>query len=140
VRSHDRRALVRPERLTVKLNHLDLQVADVQRTAALFEELFGFRHESSRTSPALAILTDGEGFTLVLQRKKNEAEAYPEGFHFGFLVPDVETVKRFHADARARALDVSEIIENNRGVLVYCRTADGLLIEVSWHRPRRAAS
>lgn len=124
----------------MKLNHLDLQVADVRRTAALFEELFGFRHESSRTSPALAILTDGEGFTLVLQRKKNESETYPEGFHFGFLVPDVETVERFHADARARGLDVSDVIENNRGILVYCRTGEGLLIEVSWHRPRRAVS
>lgn len=123
----------------MKLNHLDLQVADVQRTATLFEELLGFRHESSRTSPALAILTDGEGFTLVLQRKKNESETYPEGFHFGCLVPGVEIVKQFHADAQARGLDVSDVIENNRGILVYCRTWDGLLIEVSWHRPRQAS-
>lgn len=120
----------------MKLNHLDLQVTDVQRTAALFEALLGFRHESSRSSPALAILSDGEGFMLVLQRKKNESETYPEGFHFGCLVPDVETVTRFQADARARGLEVSDVIENNRGVLVYCRTWDGLLLEVSWHRPR----
>ena len=121
----------------MKLNHLDLQVSDVQRSVCLFEELLGFHLQSSRTSPALAILVGEGGFTLVLQRRKNAADQYPEGFHFGFLVEDVETVRRFHAAARARAdLDVSDVIENGRGVLVYSRTDDGLLLEVSWHRPR----
>jgi catechol 2,3-dioxygenase-like lactoylglutathione lyase family enzyme len=122
----------------VKLNHLDLQVSDVQRSAALFEQLLGLQLESSRTSPALAILTDGAGFTLVLQRRKNDADRYPEGFHCGFLVDDVETVRGFHAKASGHPdLEVSEIIENNRGVLVYVRTWDGVLIEVSWQRARR---
>jgi catechol 2,3-dioxygenase-like lactoylglutathione lyase family enzyme len=122
----------------VKLNHLDLQVSDVQRSAALFESLLGLTLQSSRTSTALAILTDGEGFTLVLQRRKRDGDAYPEGFHFGFLVGDVETVRVFHTRAVAvPALQVSEIIENGRGVLVYCRTDDGLLFEVSWQRPRQ---
>jgi catechol 2,3-dioxygenase-like lactoylglutathione lyase family enzyme len=121
----------------VKLNHLDLQVSDVQRSVVLFEQLFGLQLQSSRTSPALAILTDGEGFTLVLQRRKNDAEQYPEGFHCGFLVDDVETVRAFHARAVGHeGLEVSEIIENNRGVMVYVRTWDGVLIEVAWHRVR----
>ena len=29
------------------------------------------------------------GFTLVLQKKKRADEAYPEGFHCGFIVDDV---------------------------------------------------
>jgi catechol 2,3-dioxygenase-like lactoylglutathione lyase family enzyme len=132
------RALLRPGRPTVKLNHLDLQVSDVPRTVALFEQLLGFELQSSRASTAIAILSDGEGFTLVLQRKKNEADAYPEGSHFGFLLDDPEAVRRFHARAVAAGLvEVSELIENGRGVLVYCRTGDGLLFEVSWQRPRR---
>jgi catechol 2,3-dioxygenase-like lactoylglutathione lyase family enzyme len=121
----------------VKLNHLDLQVTDIQRSVHLFEQLFGLQLDSSRTSPALAILSDGMGFTLVLQRRKNEAEAYPEGFHFGFLLDDVDAVRRFHARAKEGALvEVSDVIENGRGVLVYLRTWDSLLIEVSWQRPR----
>jgi catechol 2,3-dioxygenase-like lactoylglutathione lyase family enzyme len=120
----------------VKLNHLDLQVSDVQRSVALFEPLLGLQLQSSRTSPALAILTDGEGFTLVLQRRKNDADTYPEGFHFGFFVDDVETVHRVQAEAKAHgALQVSDVLENGRGVLVYLRTWDGLLVEVSC--PRR---
>jgi catechol 2,3-dioxygenase-like lactoylglutathione lyase family enzyme len=125
----------------MKLNHLDLQVSDVQRSVELFEQLLGLQLQSSRTSPAVAILTDGDGFTLVLQRRKNEADRYPEGFHFGFLVTDVETVHRFQADAKARGLvEVSDVIENGRGVLVYLRTWDGLLVEVSCQRQRRGPS
>jgi catechol 2,3-dioxygenase-like lactoylglutathione lyase family enzyme len=121
----------------MKLNHLDLQVSDVPRTVTLFEELLGLRLESNRGSNALAILTDGEGFTLVVQRRKDEGGGYPDGFHFGFLVSDVEDVRRFHAAARARDLHVSDILENNRGTLVYWRSADGYLVEVSCHRARK---
>ena len=121
----------------MKLNHLDLQVADVPRSVGLFERLLGFRLESNRASEAIAILTDGEGFTLVLQRRKSETDRYPEAFHFGFLVNDPETVRSFHAKARDEDLaSVSDVIENGRGVLVYCRTKDGLLFEVSSHRVR----
>jgi catechol 2,3-dioxygenase-like lactoylglutathione lyase family enzyme len=120
----------------VNLNHLDLQVADVQRSVDLFERLLGLRLQSSRTSPAIAILSDGAGFTLVLQRRKDDAP-YPDGFHFGFLVDDPATVRAFQAAARAwDSLEVSEVLENGRGVLTYARTWDGLLFEVSWQRPR----
>ena len=121
----------------MKINHLDLQVSDVQRSVAMFEQLFGLELQSSRTSPAIAILSDREGFTLVLQRRKSETDVYPEGFHFGFLVNDVEAVHRFHALAGGReGVKMSGIVENGRGVLVYLRTWDGLLIEVSCHRKR----
>lgn len=49
------------------LNHLDLHVSDVPKTAALLEELLGLRVVSNRDSKAIAILEDGAGFTLVLQ-------------------------------------------------------------------------
>jgi hypothetical protein len=38
--------------------------------------------------------------------------------------------------ARARGLDVSNVLENGRGTLAYWRTEDGFLVEVSCHRPR----
>ncbi|MCA9599822.1 MAG: VOC family protein [Myxococcales bacterium] len=118
----------------MRLNHLDLQVSDVQRFTGLLEDVFGFRQLTSHASPAIAILDDGEGFTLVLQKKPRPA--YPKDFHFGFLVPDPETVKKKQTELKARGLHVSDVIENGRGVLVYCRTWDGIMIEVSWHRPR----
>jgi catechol 2,3-dioxygenase-like lactoylglutathione lyase family enzyme len=120
----------------VKLNHLDLQVADVPRTVTFFEDAFGFQLQSNRRSSSIAILSDGDGFVLVLQHKKSEDERYPDGFHFGFLVEDPEFVHRFHAMAHQLGLEVSEIIENGRGTHVYCKGPDGLLAEVS-HRERQ---
>lgn len=123
----------------MKLNHLDLQVSDVQRSVAFFEH-FTFQLRSSRTSPAIAIMDDGDGFVLVLQRRKNEDEAFPDGFHVGFLVDDVETVHATHARLRAEALPVSDIEVNGRGTMFYCRAPDGYAVEVSCRRaPVRSA-
>jgi catechol 2,3-dioxygenase-like lactoylglutathione lyase family enzyme len=116
----------------VKLNHLDLQVADVTRTVTFFEDAFGFQLQSSPRSSSIAILSDGDGFVLVLQRKKSEDKRYPEGFHFGFLVDDLDSVHRFHLRAHQLGLDVTEIIDNGRGTHVYCKGPDRLLAEVSY--------
>lgn len=113
------------------LNHLDLQVDDVQRAAAFFVALFGFAQRSNHTSTAIAFLDDGHGFTLVLQKKRDPAESYPEGFHLGFLVNDIQQVHDFHARATAAGLTASPVETNARGTQTYCRTPDGLLIEVS---------
>ncbi len=120
----------------MKLNHLDLQVADVQATARFFEAFFGFEMQSSRTSPAIAILRGCDGFVLVVQRHKGEAETYPEGFHVGFLVESEDAVVAFHERARREGLAISDVDRNQRGVLTYCRAPGGVLVEVSWHRPR----
>ena len=118
----------------MKLNHLDLQVSDVQRSVDFFERYFDLELRSSRTSPALAILSDRHGFVLVIQRRKSDAEAYPEGFHLGFLVDDVESVHLAHARAKEGGLDVSDVITNNRGVMIYCKAPDGYAVEVSCPR------
>jgi catechol-2,3-dioxygenase len=119
------------ERLAVKLNHLDLQVADVQNTTSLFGTLFDLRLQSNPKSTAIAILSDDAGFVLVLQRKQVADESYPSGFHLGFLVDSVETVRSVHARAANLQLEVSEVMHNNRGTMIYCRMPDGYLVEVS---------
>jgi catechol 2,3-dioxygenase-like lactoylglutathione lyase family enzyme len=120
----------------MQLNHLDLQVADVQKSVEFFERFFDFELQSNRASPAIAFLSDGQGFVLVLQRKKDPAQGYPEGFHLGFLVSDEETVIRTRTRLAEGGHTVSEVIRNNRGVMIYCRTGDGFLVEVSV-RPAR---
>jgi catechol 2,3-dioxygenase-like lactoylglutathione lyase family enzyme len=121
----------------VRLNHLDLQVPDVQATALFFERHFAFEHRSNRASPAIAILQGADGFTLVLQRLKSAEERYPEGFHCGFLLEDRQAVIDFQARARSEALDVSDVIENGRGTLVYCKAPGGIVVEVSCRPPGR---
>lgn len=120
----------------MKLNHIDLQVPDVQEAAAFFERWFAFEQLSNRQSPAIAILRGAGDFTLVLQRRA-AGERYPEGFHIGFLLDEESQVLAFHARARAAGLAISEVQRNGRGTLTYLRGPGELLIEVS-HRPPRA--
>ena len=87
----------------------------------------------------IAILSDGAGFTLVLQRQKSTEETYPEGFHFGFLLDDPADVFRFHDRAKESGEDVGNVTENGRGTLCYCRL-EGLLVEVSSHSASRPRS
>jgi catechol 2,3-dioxygenase-like lactoylglutathione lyase family enzyme len=114
----------------MQLNHIDLQVPDVTEAAAFFERWFGFTWEGNRASPAIAILRGEGGFVLVLQRRK-EGEAFPEGFHVGFLVPDEDAVVAFQRRARAAGLEISDVLRNGRGTLSYCQAPGGVLVEVS---------
>ncbi|MBN8614228.1 MAG: VOC family protein [Deltaproteobacteria bacterium] len=114
----------------MQLNHLDLQVQDIQRTTRFFER-FGFTVTSNAKSPAIAILRGEGGFVLVLQRA--EGVQYPEDFHLGFLVPDRDTVTRMHTELTAAGEHVSPLEDDARGYRTYCRH-DGLLVEVSCRR------
>lgn len=122
----------------MNLNHIDLQVSDVQATVRFFERCLGFTLGTSRTSPALAVLTnEPHDFTLVLQRTKSERPpAYPEGFHVGCLVGSVEEVIAFQERARADGWNASDVQVNGRGTMVYCQAGD-VLVEVSCRRQRR---
>jgi catechol 2,3-dioxygenase-like lactoylglutathione lyase family enzyme len=120
---------------SVKLNHLDLQVPDVQRLAAFLEQHFDFERRSNDTSPALAILADRGGFLLVIQRRRPD-EAYPENFHIGFLVDDVDAVHAQHARLTAAGVDaVGAVSRNARGTMFYLRAPGDVLIEVSARTP-----
>ena len=123
----------------MKLNHLDLQVADVPSAAAFFETHFGLAIHGSRSSAAIAILSDGHGFWLVLQRRKHDTDAYPEGFHIGFLVDDEATVHTERAQLAAAGVDCSEVTTNNRGTMFYCRGPSDITIEVSCRAGTRFA-
>jgi catechol-2,3-dioxygenase len=123
----------------MKLNHLDLQVQDVSRTAAFFERYFGLCVRSNPGSPALVILTDEAGFVLVLQRAPSD-QRYPEGFHLGFLLDQVADVHALHARAQADGTPVSDVIVNGRGTMIYLTAPEGYYVEVSCQKHRFAAA
>ncbi|MDB4927552.1 MAG: hypothetical protein JWM10_36 [Myxococcaceae bacterium] len=116
----------------MQLNHIDLQVTDVVRSAAFFARYFGFRQTSNPASPAIAILAGDGGVVLVLQRR-TDAAPWPDGFHVGFLVEDAATVHAFRDAAHADGCEVSPVVTNGRGTMTYCRH-DGFLVEVGVRR------
>lgn len=120
----------------MQLNHLDLQVADVQANVRFFEAAFGLVLQTNHSSPSFALLDDGHGFVLVLQRCAVDDAHYPPDFHVGFLVDTPEAVHEAHRRITDSGVVPSDIIENGRGVLVYCRAPAGFLVEVSCRRKR----
>ena len=119
----------------MRLNHLDLLVRDVPASIAYFARYFGLTARTKLDSKALAVLTDGHGFVLVLQRQQDDC-GYPEGFHLGFLLDDADEVRALQARARADGADVSDVIVNGRGTLVYFTAPEGYRVEVSCQRVR----
>ncbi|WP_394833644.1 VOC family protein [Pendulispora rubella] len=120
----------------MQLNHADLQVSNVPETAAFLERHFDFEIQTNRNSAAVIVLSDRRGFVLVLQRKKDDAETYPAGFHIGFRVDDVAIVleKRTHL-LESGVEHVGDILENNRGVMFYFHLPGDILCEVSCPKP-----
>ena len=116
----------------MQLNHLDLQVSDVQRAAAFFARHFGFTLTSNPHSPAIAILSGDGDFTLVLQKRKSDAP-YPEGVHIGFLQRDEAQVHAVHEALVADGYAFSPVTTNGRGTGTYGHFED-VLIEVSVRR------
>ena len=113
----------------MKLNHLDLQSTDVQALAAFFVDHFDFQRRTNDRSPAIAILGDDAGFTLVIQR--DAAPAYPEYFHIGFIQDGVEQVRAHRERLAAAGLAVGDLSTDNRGTRFYLRAPGELLVEVS---------
>lgn len=119
----------------MRINHLDLQVHDVASTCRFFERYFGLQVQSNPGSPQLVIMTDRGGFVLVLQRAET-AERYPEGFHLGFLLDDVASVRALHERAVADGTPVSDLIVNGRGTMIYLSAPEGYYVEVACQRHR----
>jgi hypothetical protein len=113
----------------MKLNHLDLQSTDVQALAAFFVDHFDLTRHSNDRSPAIAILGDEAGFTLVIQR--DEAPVYPEFFHLGFIHETVAIVRAHRERLLSGGLGPSELSTDNRGTRFYLRAPGELLVEVS---------
>jgi len=121
----------------VKLNHLDLQVTDVPAVTKFLVDHFDLRPLTRLDSPKLAVLTDGHGFTLVLQHR-NGGPATGLG-HIGFLVDEPAEVYARQARLVAAGATVSEVGSNARGTQCYCSAPGELLIEVGCNAGSRVA-
>jgi len=113
----------------MRLNHLNLRVASVERSRAFYVEHFGLA-EQAWHGEAL-FLTDGGGMDFALM-----ADAPPtpsDTFHFGFRLDGRVAVAATHARLAAAGVAIVEPL-TDEGDLVYFRCADpdGYIIEVYW--------
>jgi catechol 2,3-dioxygenase-like lactoylglutathione lyase family enzyme len=145
----------------MKLNQLDLQVADVPALIRFLVDHFDLRSLTRLGSPGLAILTEDAGFTRVIQQcdtgsireaPSASSDAASESStavirggstdaklgHIGFLVDGPAQVHAQRAHLVAAGVAVSPVDHNARGVRC-CLRVQGVLIEVGCNTGSRVA-
>lgn len=120
----------------MRLNHVNLVVDDLDEAQDFFRRSFGFE-PVDRKGEAVAVMADGQGFTLVLSNARTFGGEvpvrYPEGFHVGFILETREQVDRAHGRlAAAGAADTGRaprLMRDSYGF--YFEALNGILFEVS---------
>lgn len=118
----------------MRLNHLNLAVDDLTEARAFFERLCDF-HLLGQRGDALAIMTDGQGFTLVLSDAHAFGEGsprYPQPFHVGFILDAPDHVDRVYRRLTASGVRIDREPGELHGRYAFYFTAlSGILFEVS---------
>lgn len=72
----------------MKLNHIDLSVANTKNASEFFIHNLGFKNIFEREDGLIVLLGEGD-FALTLSLlSKDGAKEYPNGFHIGFNISD----------------------------------------------------
>src|SRR5580704_3516856 len=83
----------------IRLNHIALEVGDIDEALAFYGRLFEFKLRGK--SASMAFIDLGDQFLALQKGRKQPAD---DGRHFGLVVDDKEAVRRAMADAGVEAL------------------------------------
>ena len=121
------------------LGPVRLQVADLERSIAYYEQVLGL-HVATRTEEAAALTPRGEDIVLVELRQRRDARAVPRRgrlglYHYAILLPDRAALGRFLAHLRDLGA-YAGMSDHFVSEALYLTDPDGLGIEVYADRPR----
>lgn len=119
----------------MRLNHLNLRVADPMACRTFYEERFGFR--LAFEGDGGFFLRDDDGSLLALI-PADPHQPLPDGFHVGFGAADGDAVVALHDRFAAAGVTVATVEDHRPGeqyVTFRCRDPDGTEIEVFWEQP-----
>lgn len=116
----------------MKINHINLTVADAQAARHFLEKYFGLQSMEGTTDDATFIgLRDKNGFVLTLMQSKKDIEIiYPDTFHIGFLQQGKERTNEIYQQLINDGFDVKPP-GHYRGKDLYITTPFGFTIQVS---------
>jgi catechol 2,3-dioxygenase-like lactoylglutathione lyase family enzyme len=113
------------------LNHIDLQVSDVDAARAFFEQFFGLRCKYQRHKQ-IAIFESANGFEFAVSNLFNSPPpSYPPDFHLGFVLERPDEVREVHERLTAAAIAMKIDLGVQGPALVFqCLGPDNIPIEV----------
>ncbi len=116
----------------MKLNHLNLTVADVRAASEFLVKYFGMRHMGGNAG--MGFLTDDQtewGFVLTLMKARRTTQVtYPGSFHIGFFVESAAQVDEINRRLKADGYDVPAPEQNNHAYGFYVEAPGGFTVEV----------
>ncbi len=126
------------------ISHLDLSVADVEASAAWYEQVLGLRRVRRVEFPErimIVLVHSGTGLVIGL----NEHQGHPgELFderrsgldHVGFTVESRDELEVWQGRLAALAVVHSPVTDAERGAALVFRDPDNIQLEFWWSKPR----
>jgi catechol 2,3-dioxygenase-like lactoylglutathione lyase family enzyme len=118
----------------MKLNHLNLCVNELSEAIDFFQKVFDFQLLDQK-GDAIAVMTDGHGFTVVLSNSRSNQDKdhpYPKDFHLGFYVDTMTEVDQFYKKLVAVSIASEHEPRMIRGgYTLYFTALGGILFEVT---------
>lgn len=113
------------------LNHVDLQVSDIDRARTFFERYFGLRCAYQREGQ-IALLEDEGGFSFGLSNLHDSpAPVYPPDFHIGFILEKASQVREMYERLKTAGVPMkSDLKRGGPNLYFVCLAPDSIPVEV----------
>ena len=113
----------------LKLNHVDLVVADIPTNRDFLARWFGLQTEVDKDT--ICLMRDPAGLLLILRTPENgDTSEYPRDFHLGFFLPEEQTVTDLYARMTSEGVEMRVPLEGDPPKF-RCLSTAGLLVEVA---------
>ncbi len=115
----------------MRLNHIDVQVSDVEAARAFFERFFGLRCRYQQQKQ-IAIFESDTGLEFAVSNLFNSpAPTYPPDFHLGFVLENTSEVREVYDRVKAAGLAMKlELGVQGPALVFQCLGPDNIPIEV----------
>jgi catechol 2,3-dioxygenase-like lactoylglutathione lyase family enzyme len=115
----------------MRLNHLDLQVSDVDAAREFFERFFSMRCRYQRQKQ-IAIFESDAGFEFAVSNLFNSPPpSYPAEFHLGFVLEHTSEVRDIYERLKAAGVAMKLDLGVQGPALVFqCLGPDAIGVEV----------